>query len=460
MGFWAPRFLALLAAGLLAANSATAVAAGVVHRNPWWFRDGYRQATFVDPLRTTAALDTWDGGTVRLPYAPLQLALDPRGTYALLALPQGVSGYVFDGRRVRAVRRWDLGALPARGVSWIDRGRAFALNTGTRLVVYGLAAGVAVRAGEVQVAGAGDLAPGPRALPLALLAADASGATLYRAVGTTLQAVPGGPAGLTSNLGVAATPGGGVVATWQAGAIQIWVWDGGSYLRARGWDPPAQAPGAASVVGVAFFPGGGGYWVLTADGRLNAYAIGTASLQPVAGLSRHLAADPAGLAAGWGGDAVAVLYPTGWLYEQAQTGGGLVTDVPRSLSTSPWPVYAASAVLVSRTLAVGHSVGEVRIEPARCSGRPDPTDCTDTPRLPPGTAMAYALSTDGGRHWTAVPAAQVVTVPPGDRVLYRLSLHTADATTTPVVRVTNIYELARRARVGAGAAVLCAGGGC
>ena len=460
MGFLATRFLALLAAGLLAASSATVVAEGVVNRNPWWFRDGYRQATFVDALRTTAALDTWDGGTVRLPYAPLQLALDPGGTYALLALPPGVSGYVFDGRRVRAVRRWDLGAVPARGATWIDRGRAFALNTGTRLVVYGLAAGAAVRAGEVEVAGAGELAPGPRALSLALLAADASGATLYRAAGTTLQAVPGGPAGLTANLGVAATSGGGVVATWQAGAVQIWVWDGGAYLPARRWEPPVQAPGAAPVVGVAFFPEGGGYWVLAADGRLRAYAIGTAGLRPLPGLSRTLAADPAGLAAGWRGDAVAVLYPSGWLYEQAQTGGGLVTDAARSLSTSPWPVYAASAVLVSRTLQVGHPVGEVRLEPARCGGRPAPTDCTDAPRLPPGTAIDYALSTDGGRRWTPVPAARAVTVPPGDRVRYRLSLQTADATTTPVVRVTNIYELARRARVGAGAAVLCAGGGC
>ncbi len=196
---------------------------------------------------------------MRLPYAPMQVTFDPRGTCVLVATLGGVSAWVFDGQTVRPVAGWSLSNLAgATGAAWGMDGCAFVVSTASEVAVYGLrarAAGYdATRVAAAPFAGTLGLAPGPAGLPSALLAATATGATLLEAQGSTLVALPGGPSGLTANLGVAATTDGSVAATWQQEAVQLWARNGTAYAPAAAWDPPVPPVGDGPVVSVALAP--------------------------------------------------------------------------------------------------------------------------------------------------------------------------------------------------------------
>ena len=122
---------------------------------------------------TSAVVDTAGTGTVRLPYAPMQVAFDPRGAYALVATLGGVSAWVFDGQAVRPVAGWSLGNLAgATDAAWVMRGRAFTVSTASKVAVYGLSARAggydATRVAVASVNGTLGLAPGPAALPCPL----------------------------------------------------------------------------------------------------------------------------------------------------------------------------------------------------------------------------------------------------------------------------------------------------
>ncbi len=464
-----------LAAALCLVVCAGSVAAGSVQsQDPFWFRDGYTSTTSVNLAASTAGVDTAGAGTVRLPYAPLQAAFDPAGTYALVATTAGVSAWVFDGQAVRSVTAWNLSNLAnATGIAWTMRGRAFAVATGSQVAVYGLSAGsggyVASRVAQTGFIGAIGLAPGPASLPSALLAATATGASVLEAQGASLVALSGGPSGLTGNLGVAATTGGAVAATWQAEAVQLWSWDGSAYLPAPSWDPPPPPLADGPVVGVAFDRAsdgqGGTLWVLTQEGQLLGYAYGPAGLQALPAWSVSVPATPnppAAIAAGWGRHAVAVLYPTGCIYEDLATGNTFGQDSIRSLGGQTWAVYQPSAVLRSVVLPVGHSVDEVRVEDADCAAGQSPPSCTGLPSVPAGTSVAYQVSTDGCHTWTDAPVFTNVTVPAGSNLCYRITLTTTASAQTPVVDVTNLYEIAAVTVVESpgGPAVLCLGSGC
>ena len=449
-------------------------AAGIRNANPWWFQDGYRTTSSVNLSASTAVVDTAGTGTVRLPYAPLQAAFDPTGTYALVATTTGVSAWVFNGQAVQPVSQWHLGNLAdATGVAWTMGGRAFGVATGSQVAVYGLSAGsggyVATRVAQTAFTDGVGLAPGPAALPSALLAATATGATVLEAQGSGLVAISGGPSGLAGNLGVAATTGGAVAATWQAEAGQLWAWDGSAYLPAPAWDPPTPPLSDGPAVGVAFARGsdgqGGTFWVLTRQGQMLGYAYGPAGLQTLPAWSLSGPADPAppaAIAAGWGRHAAAVLYPTGWAYEDLGSGGTFGQDSTRSLGGQTWAVYPPSAVLQSVILPVGHSVDELRVEDANCAGGKIPPDCTGLPTVPAGTSLAYQVSTDGCHTWTSAPLFSNVSVPAGSSLCYRVTLTTVDPAETPVIDVTNLYEIAAETTIESpgGPAVLCLGTGC
>ena len=409
---------------------------------------------------TTAAVDTAGPGTVQLPYAPIQVAFDPAGTFALVATQTGVGAYVFDGQGVTPLAGWNMGGVDATGAAWLQDGASFAVSTTAQVAAYGIDSGGRVlRAAETAVAGVVGLAPGPASLPMALLAATAHGARLYEAYGTALVERSGGPSGLSGNDGVAATRDGAVAATWQRRAVQLWAWDGERYLRASGWDPPAPAAADGPVVGVAFFQQGGGYWVLTRQGQLLAYAYGTVGLQALSGMGRRVATMPAGLATGWGVDAAGVSYPTGWAYEDAQT-GVFAPSGARSLGGQKWPAYAPRGTLQGSMLPIGHRVDEVRLEDASCASGQTPPHCTAQAYVPSGTAVTYAVSTDGCNMWKAAPPFTNVRVPAGDTLCYRLDLSTTDPTRTPVVDVTSLYEVAQQKTTGLVSARLCAGPTC
>ena len=459
---WAAVGAVLAAAALMLGPAA---AAGTAQgTSPYWFRDDYLNTSSVNLAATTAMVDTASPGTVTLPYAPLQAAFDPNGTYALVATEGGVDAYVFDGQDVVPVTNWGLGNLPATGVAWVEGGDAFAVSTASQVVVYGLnGQGGAVLAAETAAAGVVGLAPGPVDLPSAVLAGTTNGAQVYEAQGRLLVPVSGGPGGLAGNLGVAATADGSVAATWQQESVQLWTWDGAAYLPAMAWDPPTPPLADGPVVGMAFFPQSGGYWVLTRQGQLLAYAYGPSGLSALPRWSRSVPVSPdvpAAVNPGWAPAAAAVVYPTGWDYEGLMAGNTLGEDSTRSLSRQRWSAYTRQAVLESVMLPVGHRVTAVRVEDADCAAGQSPPDCTGMATLPAGTGIAYQVSTDGCRTWTAVPVLTNVTVPAGSNLCYRISLTTRDLTATPVLDVTNLFEIAERRTPGRTAALLCTGGGC
>lgn len=466
-------------AGLLAIFCAACLAgparAGTVKaQSPWWFQDDYLDTSSVNMAATTALVDTASPGTVRLPYAPAQVAFDPAGTYALVATPAGVTAWVFDGQAVQPVSQWDLGSLSgATGVAWLSGGSAFGVSTGSQVAVYGLSAAPggydSVRAATASFSGAIELAPGPSALPSALLVATDSGASLLEAQGGALVPIGAGVSAGTHNLGVAATPDGAVAATWQAGAVQLWAWTGAQYAAAASWDPPAPPATDGPIVGVAFASQadaqGGAFWLLTAGGQILAYSYGPSGLSALPELSLSLATAPAapvGISSGWGSNSVAALYPSGWSYEALGSGGTFGADPARGLAGQLWPLYVPSAVLRSVILPVGHSVDMLRVEDADCAAGETPPNCSALATVPPGTAVAYQLSTDDCNSWTDAPVFTNVTVPAGSSVCYQLTLSTTDPSETPVVNVTNLYEIASSTtkETPGGPALLCLGAGC
>ncbi len=205
--------------------------------------------------------------------------------------------------------------------------------------------------------------------------------------------------------------------------------------------------------------------MLTAQGQLLAYAYVPAGLSALPGFSLSVPADPnppAGLAPGWAADSVGVLYPSGWAYEDLGTGNTLAQDAVRSLTGQTWAVYQGNAVLQSVVLPVGHAVDDVRVEDANCAAGKVPPNCTGRATLPhrhlgrlPGEHR-WLPHLDGcaGLHQRLRPA--------GTSLCCRLARATTDPTVTPVVDVTNLYEIAERTTVESpgGPAVLCLGSGC
>lgn len=451
----ARRRLALggMLAGVVALGPA-ASAGTVEGTSPYWFQDHYLDTSDVNLAQTTALVNTSGTGTVTLPYAPIALAFDPQGSYALVATRSGVDAFVFDGQSLRPVpdTMWNLGSLSGTtGANWIMDGTAFAVSTAAQVVVYGLVPGDgydAVQVAQTAFSGAIGVAPGPSTLPSGVLVATSTGATLVEAQGTSLTPVSGGPSGLGGNLGVAATTDGSLAATWQDEGVQLWAWDGAAYERASAWDPPVPPLSDGPVAGVAFFPQstgqGGGFWIVTAGGQLLAYAYGPTGVSQLSGLSLSVATSPSppgAIGSGWSANSVGVLYPDGWVYEDLATGSTFGQDSIRGLSGQTWAVYQATATLLSVPLSVGHQVDQVRIEDATCTSGQTPPNCAALPVLPPGTQAGFAVSTDGCQTWTPVTVYTNTPVPSGNSLCYRMSLWTSDPTATPVVDVVNLYEI-------------------
>lgn len=444
---------------------ALAVASLMATAWPFAFRDPYRSLAAVNRASTTALVDPRGSGTVRLPYLPAQLAMDPAGRIVLLATAGGLGAYVVSGGHPQPVPGWRLGTVAATGVAWLDGGRALAVATSGTVAVYGLVAELGrrrvARLAEAAVVGREGIAPGPPGIPLGVLIANPSGAGLYGVEGRALRLLDGGPADLTGNRGVASDNGGRRIATWGRSGVQLWAWNGGRYVRTPAWDPPDRARTDGPVIGVAFFPHGDGYWVLGAWGVLRAYGFGRGRATELVGLSFALpvsAPPPVAVATAWGPDGVAVLEPRGWQTFGVAAGGGPVPVPAWSLGALRLAIFQPRAVLTSVPLPVAHTVNELRAEDANCPGARAP--CRERAHLPPGTGVRYGLSARGCRAWVPAAAATNVVVPPGARVCYRLVLTTSAPTRTPVVDVTNVYELVRRRTRAALPSLLCRVGAC
>ncbi len=436
------------AALVIALAVATRAAGGVRSANPWWFEDGYTSLEFVDAAGTTAHVRVAGTGTVSLPMLPAGVAFDPAASIVLVASAAGVRAWAFDGVRMVRAPRFDIGGQGYTGVAWIGRvGNLVAAATSGAVILLGwngsgwtevaslatpVTCGVAEGAPVVGDAGT-------------LLVGTGTGFDVVGYRAGTLAVDPGaGVTDLQGVDGIAAAPGGALVAVWHGGDVSVYGWDGRAYRETPTWEIPAASQ---PVEAVAWLRDGDGYWVLTSDGSLTAYGFDGSYVRRLDSLSTTLTQPVAALGTGWRQGDIAALGPGGLDYED---GTPLSSDPSRSVTNLSLPLYASSARLLSTVLTVGHDLSEIQIDTAVVD-------------LPPGTGVAYDVSTDGGRTWTSVPpclnaadplrdcAADNTALPPGADLQYRMTLSTANPSVTPVVDGTELLEVATEVEAESGA---------
>ena len=422
--------LAVAASCLLLSGSARG--AGMKNADPYWFADSYRTTTFVDLAATTAVVDTSGSGTVRLPaLSPDGLAYAPRWVHAdvmEVATASGVLGWGFNGTGLVREPFLDVAVTDPAGVTFLGRGPSGSTRQGVRIAV-GSASGVGIYAWNGATWAQTVTIPATGTLGVAagagggVLVAGAGGFALYSPAGQLVSSV----SGLTGLAGVSSAEGGSVVAAWTGAGATFYGWTGSSYAPMTGWSEPV--PSGGSLLGVAWFRGGGGFWLVTPTQAV-AYAWNGTVLAPEPG--RDTTAIPgtaAAVAPGWGAGSLAVLHQTGVAYFDPQA-GGFGQDVARSVLGQSWGIFAPSAVLQSSLLpGLTHNIDEVKMVDSMAS-------------MPASTSLTYQVSTDGGQTWTSTPPLTPTKVPAGQQVQYRAVLSTTNATETPVLDATDMYEIA------------------
>jgi hypothetical protein len=425
-------FLAALFAAVLLIPSAAAASSGVQNADPYWFEDTYQSTTYVDQAATSAIVDTAGTGTVYLPplsaddlaYAPAYVGAD----ILEVGTATGVQGWGFDGAGMVRETFLDVPVPDPAGVSFLGTppsgspglGVALAVGTASGVSVYAWNGQAWAQALTVSDPGVVGVAPGASG---GFLAATADGFTLFSPAGKALASV----SGLSGVRGIAAVDNGSITAVWTAGAVSCYAWDGTGYVPLPSWDEPA--PSGGTLLGVAFFRGGDGYWEVTPTQAV-AYGWDGVSLVPLSGWdTAEVPALAVAAATGWGQGSLALLSPSGISY-LSSSGGALGSDAPKSIVGQSWAVFAPSAQLQSVVLpGLTHSVDEVKMVDTMAA-------------IPTGSTIMYWVSTDGGAEWTETPPLQPTAVPAGSSLVYRAGLSTADQAQTPVLDTTDLYEIA------------------
>ena len=421
------------AVAMFATLSVAVQAAGVMHANPYWFQDSYRTTRYVNLDATTVIVDTSGSGSSYLPplsadaiaYAPSFVGAD----ILEVATATGVQGWGFNGHGMVREPFLDVPVAQPRGVAFLGEAPAGQPSLGVRLAV-GSASGVGVYAwdGQRWTRSLGISADGVIGVAAGadggVLAATPDGFTLYSPYGRKVAAV----SGLADLRGIASAAGGSLAAGWTAAGASFYAWNGAAYVPLPSWQEPT--PSGGTLVAVAFFRGGAGFWLVTPT-QAAAYGWDGATLVPLPGWdSTDMPSSLVAAATGWartpGG--LALLGPSGVRYMDAPA-GVLAADPARSLTGQAWPVLAPSAVLQSTALAVGHAVSEVRLVDTMAA-------------LPSGASLTYEVSTDGGASWTQVAPNIPTDVPAGQNLVYRATLQTPNQAETPVLDETQLFEIA------------------
>ena len=420
---WLAGALALLAA---AALSLPATAAGVKNASPYWFQDSYRTLDYVNTgPRTTAIVDTAGTGTVWLPplsaddlaYAPSYVGAD----IFEVGTASGVQGWGYNGAEMIREPFLDVAATNPTGVAFLDQA-----SQGVRLAVSTFG-GVGIYAwnGQQWAAALNISAPGTIGVAAGagggVLAATAGGFTLYSPAGTQQAQVTG----ISGLRGITSAVGGSLVAVWTATAASFYTWTGAGYVALPSWSEPL--PSGGTLLGVAFFRGGTGYWLATPT-QVVAYGWNGATLTQISGWSSTAVPGTAvAVSPGWAAGSVVLLSPAGVQYLDA-SGGALGVDGARSVVGQSWAVFSSGGILYSAVLPVGHDVDEVKMVDTMAA-------------LPSGTSLMYWVSTDGGGSWTETPPMVPTDVPSGSSLVYQADLTTDNQAQTPVLDITDLYEI-------------------
>lgn len=437
----APRFLrgaasAAIAAAILGAtliSPATASAAGVKNADPYWFEDSYRTTSYVNLPATSAIVDTAGSGTAYLPplsadaitYAPAYVGAD----IFEVGTATGVQGWGFNGAGLVREPFLDVPVSQPSGVSFLGQPPPGASSLGVRLAVAS-SNGVGIYAWNGADWGAAVSIPASGVIGVAagadggVLALTAGGFTLYAPDGKQAATVTG----LSGLRGIASAAGGSLAAVWTAEGAAFYAWDGAAYTALPSWQEPT--PSGGTLVSVAFFRGGAGFWLVTPTQAV-AYGWDGTALLPLHGWdSTDTPSTLVAAAPGWedtpGG--LALLSAAGVSYQDAPA-GALAADDARSLSGQAWAVFAPSAALQSVVLPVGHDMDEVKMVDTMAA-------------MPTGTTLTYNVSTNGGAGWTATPPDTPTDVPSGSQLVYQAVLGTSEQTQTPVLDETQVFEIA------------------
>jgi len=430
------RFTALLVGVLIAAllclPGSGVLAAGMKNASPYWFEDSYRTTSYVDLPSTSAIVNTAGTGTVHLPaLSPDNLAFAPPSVHAdvlEVGTASGVQGWGWNGTTPVRETFLDVSVTDPRGVAFLppasQLGVRLAVATSTAVTVYGWTGQQWAQAVSISATGTVGIAAGANG---GVLAATADGFVLYGPTGVQQSQITG----LSGIVGISSAGGGGIVAVWSAAVASFYGWDGSSYQPLPWWSE--STPSGGTLLSVALFHGGTGYWLVTPTQAVAYGWSGTLGMAPLSQwdiASGGLPATAVAASPGWGVGSLAVLHGSGIDYYDAQGGATLTQNSAISIVGQSWSVFAPSAVLQSTLLpGLTHNVDEVKMVDSMSA-------------LPSGTALAYQVSTDDGTSWTDVPPMTPTDVPSGDELVYRAVLSTTDQAETPVLDSTNVYEIA------------------
>lgn len=412
-----------------------------------WIQDDFLDTAQVDMTQTTAVVDT-AAGVVRLPQVPRQganhlpplAALRPGETKVVLAVPStgqqeptDLVGFAGDGNQMRPFPPWNVqGIGPIRAVAWTGDGShlAVALDAGVR--VYGTAQDGSLRQVAAIPVAAVSLAGAPGR---DLWVLDEGGAVRYFAWDGRQyrEIIPRRLSGFAAIRGISSDPDRRILLVLDGERVRYYT---ASLLGYR--EIPAngvQVQGAISVAAIR----GGGYRILVAGGigqnpRTVYVGIGPGGTRLVPALDDILPEDAWGIVPSpWGDWDYAALTAWGLRY-RAFDGRNMRPDPSRSIPGNWWQgvvrqqlAYVSDAVLVSRLWQAPIPVGRVRL--------------VADAQSPPGTQLAFDVSTDGGTSWQPVSTGANVDVNPGYDFRYRIRLHTDDDLQTPVVDRVEIRQV-------------------
>lgn len=399
------------------------------------FEDHFTNLNWTNAGLTTASVDIAGTGVIRLPKSVSagSVALRPNRKSLVVKGQDAVAGFSFDGQAMRADPRLTISFPSVVSVTFSSDGGLLFAASGSEVRTYAFdSTGRTVEVPSARILGlSGALAvetgPGQDVWVLtrgtaALYAWDGSG---YRQ--RTAISLSQGRA-LSFN-----QPRNSLVVV-DGDNIRYFAFNGSGYVEVSYLR--SNIPGASSVAQVR---GGGGYRVQTGNAMVYVGLTGSGVVR-YAGLGDNPGGDVIIIAESpWGDFDYAALTSTGIQY-RAFDGAGYRTNTGLSVAGAiggPPSGYSGSAVFASTVIPAATPIEKVRIVASESA--------------PGGTATSYDVSTDGGLTWTPVLPGANTTVPPGNELVYRITLSSADPRATPEVDEVQLLQIVAQTLTARGA---------
>lgn len=385
------------------------------------FTDDYVNTSYMDPDRSTAAVDTTVPGNVQLPGLLFTKAALRPGKYDLLVVAEDqgiVQGYSFTGTSMKqsAIEVTFPGVLSA---AWSTDGGEFFLASGSEVRVYGLNdAGAAVELVPLRLtglSGAKQVVGGP-GKDFWLLTGQS--ARYYAYSGTGYREYPALDLTLSNAKEASYDFDRRTLYVLDGDTVRAFAMDGSEYREVPDFE--ATAAGARSVAAAR-----SGYRVLTDSSVIFfGYQADHVSRFPpledsISGA--FLASSP------WGLVDYALVTPQGVKYRGFTGFGYRTVEGLTAWSSVSGGKFSPYAVFVSTPIPSLVPIGRVRLEM--------------TASTPPGTAVGVDVSTDHGADWFPVAPDMNTDLPLGVDIMYRLSLYTSDISITPKVDRVKILQI-------------------